>query len=86
MGEKFNSKYKDRLPSETVAIVKEFFESRNYQVKEMLNFKTEALTWTCRIEIYKNNIYILGANGKGMTEEFSLASGYAELYERFANN
>ena len=86
MGEKFNSKYKDRLPSETVAIVKEFFESRNYRVKETLNFKTEALTWTCRIEIYKNNIYILGANGKGMTEEFSLASGYAELYERFANN
>lgn len=82
----FQTKYKDRTPQETVQIVKSFFENRNYEIKELLNFKTEALTWTCRIEIYKNGIYILGANGKGMSEEYSLASGYAELYERFANN
>lgn len=47
--------------------------------------ETEAGTWYCHVELYSGDILILSSNGKGMTEEFSFASGYAELYERFCN-
>ena len=32
-----------------------------------------------------NNKVIFTSNGKGVTKEYALASGYAELYERFCN-
>lgn len=35
--------------------------------------------------MFKDGIYFGGANGKGMTKEYALASGHAELYERFCN-
>lgn len=50
------------------------------------NIKSEINTWSCSIQLYdKDKNKILHTNGKGMSEEFSLASGYAELYERFCN-
>lgn len=78
------NKYKDRTPKETVALITKFFEKKGFKIKRQI-FETEIGTWTCRIDIYMNGLEILGANGKGVTEDFALASGYSELFERFCN-
>lgn len=79
-----NNKYKDRKPQDTIDIIKRFFQSRGFEIIES-HFPTEAGTWTAHLEMYKNNLYIIQSNGKGMTKDFCLASGYAELYERYCN-
>ena len=78
-------KYKERSPEETVQIIQKFFQDRNYDLRVTNNFQTTACTWTCALDLYKDGIHILHSNGKGMSEIFSLASGHAELYERFCN-
>lgn len=80
----FNTKYKARTPEDTISIIKNFFEGRGYTLTEV-TFQTEAGTWTVHIELFDKGFYILQSNGKGMTKLFSLASGYAELYERYCN-
>lgn len=79
-----NNKYKDRDPMETVQIIKDFFKSEGYNLEVFNCEKTNAETYWCRI-IIKDNLgnEILGQNGKGTTLEYCLASGYAELYERY---
>ena len=79
------NKYKDRTPEQTIEIIKNFFYRNKLNVKLVENRKTEIDTYSCHLVLYKNHLEILTANGKGMTEIFSLASGYAELYERFCN-
>lgn len=79
-----NKKYKDRNPNDTVELLKNFFSSKGYTFTEQ-SFETEAGTWTAHLELFKNGLYILQSNGKGMTKEFCLASGYAEMYERYCN-
>ena len=80
----FDTKYKARTPEDTISIIKNFFEGRGYTLTEV-TFQTEAGTWTVHIELFDKGFYILQSNGKGMTKLFSLASGYAELYERYCN-
>ena len=79
------NKFKTRKPEETVSCIKKFFQEKNFHIKES-NYVTEADTYYSRIELLdNNNDLILRANGKGMTESYSKASGYAELYERYCN-
>ena len=77
-------KFKEREPIETVNILKDFFKSKGCTVTEK-TFSSEIGTWTTHLELFKDGLYIIQSNGKGMTKEFCLASGYAELYERFCN-
>lgn len=77
--------YKNRDPLITVSKVRDFFYKNNFIIKEIANEQNECGTYYCRLHLYKNDIFILGTNGKGVTKEYSLASGYGELYERFCN-
>lgn len=77
-------KFKEREPMETVNILKSFFKSKECTITEK-TFSSEIGTWTTHLELFKNGLYIIQSNGKGMTKEFCLASAYAELYERFCN-
>lgn len=77
--------YKERQPLETVELIKNFFKDRGYKIIVTSILKSEIDTWTCHVEIFKDNIKVLHAHGKGMTKEYALASGHAELYERFCN-
>lgn len=79
------NKYKDRTPKETIKIVQDFFNSLNLKIEEDIILQSECETWSCRIYLYANEELILASNGKGMNKEFALASGYAELFERFCN-
>lgn len=80
-----DKKFKDRNPEETVRIIDNFFRERGYKVEIIQQSKSEAGTFSFGLVLYKNKIKILHSSGKGMSEAFALASGYAELYERFCN-
>ena len=82
----FNNKYKERKPQETIEIIKNFFEEKGYSIEITSNYKSESSTWSCHIILTLNGNEILGSNGKGTTEDYSMASGFAELYERFCNS
>lgn len=77
--------YKERSPQETVELIKKFFNDNGYTLKQTESRQSEAGTWYCHVDVYKDDVLFRGAHGKGMTEEYALASGYAELYERFCN-
>lgn len=81
----FAHHYKEITPLETVQNVKDFFTNVGLTIIESDLNQSEAGTWYCHTDLYLNDIFIGGSNGKGMTKEYSLASCYAELYERFCN-
>lgn len=80
-----DGKYKERLPKDTVEIIKNFFTSRGYTtVVEGLN-QSECGSWSCFVSLYMEEQRLFNQCGKGTTQEYALASGYAELFERFCN-
>lgn len=79
------TKYKTRKPKETIKLVNNFFKDQGFEIVVANNKKSEAGTYYCHLLLMKNGYTFQFSNGKGMTEEYSLASGYAELYERYCN-
>ena len=79
------TKFKERSPKETVTLIQNFFSNKGYQIRIINEIQSEANTYSCGLELYKNQQLILTSCGKGINYDFSLASGYAELYERFCN-
>lgn len=77
------NKYKDRTPEETVDIIKQFFLDRNCYIQIQTINNYNSLIYSCTLYLYYNNKIILTSNGKGTSFEFALASGCAEMYERF---
>lgn len=78
--------FKDRLPEETIQILKDFFKSKNLQLNELQTIQSEGNTYSCQYELVFKNITILEANGKGINPSYALASCLAEMYERFCAN
>lgn len=79
-----NHKYKDKDPLETVKIINTFFINEGYSINIARNEQSNANTFWCHLELIdKKGKIILTSNGKGTTTDFSLASGHAELYERY---
>lgn len=85
MNTNINKKYKDRNPIETIQIIKNFFQTKNYKIKVKEFSHTKYNVYWCGIYLYLNDIVILKSAGKGTSPLYSLASGYAEMYERFCN-
>lgn len=78
--------YKDAPPQETISRIKGILASLGVKTRETF-YDANGLFYSCRIEIdnYGLDSLGIGANGKGMTREYALASGYAELMERLQN-
>lgn len=76
-------KYKDIRPQQTIQNIKLFFKTNGYKIKINTIQQPIQHIWWCRIELFYQNFMILRSHGKGTTKIFALASGYAELYERF---
>lgn len=85
MGNK-ETPYKDAQPAQTISHIRNILSKYDIQIRETL-FNMGALFYSCRIEIANFGLEQLGigTNGKGMSKEYSLASGYAELMERIQN-
>ena len=75
-------RYKEVTPEETVKKLKELLEKLEIEVEEKWSKESSVGTYSLRICIKGTDI---GQNGKGMTKEFAMASGYAEFFERFQN-
>lgn len=74
--------FKDRNPNDTINIIKQFFYDRGYEIK--FNYVSSPIgVESCHLKLFKDDIYIMKSNGKGMDKNYALASGLGELYERF---
>ena len=70
---------KDAAPQDTMARIKNILENNGIQTEERWCISDVPHCYSLRIEFKGMPI---GANGKGVTREFALASGYGELMER----
>lgn len=72
-------KFKDSPPEETVNRIQKILEDVGIRTKVTWLDSQVKDCYSNRIELQESAV---GQNGKGMTKEFALASGYAELMER----
>lgn len=77
-----NRRYKEISPEETVKKLKNRLKELGIEVEEKWSDESSVGTYSLRVCIKGTDI---GQNGKGMTKEFAMASGYAEFFERFQN-
>ena len=82
MSELQERRYKEVSPEETVKKLKKLLEKLGIEVEEKWSKESCVGTYSLRICIKGTDI---GQNGKGMTREFAMASGYAEFFERMQN-
>ncbi len=82
MSELQNRRYKEVAPEETVKKLKGLLEKLGIEVEEKWSDESSVGTYSLRIHIKGTD---MGQNGKGMTREFAMASGYAEFFERLQN-
>jgi len=74
-----DTKFKDSLPEETVNQIQKILDGVGTRTKVTWLDSQVKGCYSNRIELQGS---AAGQNGKGMTKEFALASGYAELMER----
>ena len=80
-----DNKYKERLPEETVEVIKNFFASLGSDFKLELRAEkdTKVGFFWHRLFLYYKDMLVADTTGKGATRNLSMASAYAEMYERF---
>lgn len=80
-----DNKYKERLPEETVEVIKNFFDSLGSDFRLELRAEKDmkvGFFWH-RLFLYYKDMLVVDTTGKGATRNLSMASAYAEMYERF---
>lgn len=75
-------RYKEVTPEKTVERIKKILDKIGIEVEEIWNKQSSVGTYSLRVCVKGTDI---GQNGKGMTKEFAMASGYAEFLERLQN-
>lgn len=75
--------FKESTPTETVSRLKRILGDIGIETEEQWQEESSIGTWALRVVLKGTNI---GTNGKGVSKEFSLASAYAELFERYQND
>lgn len=76
--------YKAAFPQDTVTRIKKIIDSHKLPVVETMLGDGDMFC-SCRISVGRHNDSSIGTNGKGMTPDYALASGYAEFMERLQN-
>lgn len=74
-----DAKLKDDKPLKTVERIKKILLDNGMETEEYWNESGVPYCYSVRISVRGT---IFGTNGKGLTKEFALASGYGELMER----
>lgn len=75
--------YKEVLPEETIKKLKKILEDVGIEVEENSKLESEIGTHSIRV-VFNGTDF--GANGKGVSEKYCLASAYAEFFERYQND
>ena len=78
--------YKAASPQDTIHQIRTILHELGIFTIEQ-HMQCEGMYYSCRVNIDNHDLgkYEIGANGKGMTAEYALASAYAELMERLEN-
>ena len=71
--------YKDDSPINTVNRIKNILNDYGIKTIERWNDSGVPYCYSLRVSVFGT---VFGVNGKGVTKEFALASGYGELMER----
>lgn len=79
-----NKPYKAAAPQETVIRIKNIIQRTGMPVREQI-LGDDNMFFSCRVSITNDDDFSIGTNGKGMNNEYALASGYAEFMERLQN-
>ena len=74
-----DAEFKDESPVKTVEKIKEILKANGIETKERWNESGVPYCHSVRVSVVGTTF---GTNGKGLTKEFALASGYGELIER----
>lgn len=74
--------YKDCLPSNTINKISSILSNCGIKTESKMTYKSSINTHSLRLVIKGTDI---GSNGKGMSEQFAMASAYAEFIERLEN-
>lgn len=74
-----DAEFKDESPVKTVEKIKNILRSNQIETEETWSETGVPYCYALRITVVGTNF---GVNGKGLTKEFALASGYGELMER----
>lgn len=85
MNNNYSQHYKETNPLDTVNNIKQFFADRGFYCIEEVLRQEQSTTWSLALRLYYKGHSILRSFGKGVSKEFAMASGYAEMYERFCN-
>ena len=72
--------FKDEKPLKTVERIKSILRQYGLETQERWNESSVPYCYSVRVMVVGTGF---GTNGKGLTKEFALASGYGELIERF---
>ncbi len=75
-------RYKEIEPMDTVKKLKKILKQNGIEVEERWGKQSSVGTFHLRVCVKDT---MIGQNGKGMTKEFAMASGYAEFFERLQN-
>lgn len=78
----YSNKYKDAPVNETIDRILKILDKNGIEIEQNWYNDNAINTFSVRINIKGSNI---GSNGKGISKEFALASGLAELLERLQN-
>lgn len=74
-----DSQFKDSHPMDTVRRIKELLHANGIEEEVEITYPGVPYCVSCRVGVKGTNFAV---SGKGMSEEFALASGYGELMER----
>lgn len=74
----YESKWKDRRPTDTINAVQEFLRGKDIHVEE-INTTCMGSCYAVTLVVENTNLFV---NGKGSSLEFARASAYGELMER----
>lgn len=80
--EKSYSKHKEASPEQTVQRIVDLLSEHGINLEVVREYAQSEKTFSNRIQVRG---LMAGTNGKGMTREYALASGYAEFMERIEN-
>ena len=80
----YETKCKDNGPVSTILNIVNFFKSHGFTLQEQDEKKSEGNTYSVGLMLKYKDQLILKSYGKGATPDFARASGYAEMYERYA--
>ena len=75
-----DAEFKDASPLKTVERIRQILKDNKIEVRERWNESGVPYCFSMRLTVAGTTF---GVNGKGLTKEFTLASAYGELMERF---